>query len=359
MRQIFLKKVFFASLALSGTLFFYSQASFASPWASKEENAHVGDSVTALNINQLKVKINQVAAACGPSCNSAVITFPDVNPGNLISRTEFNALVTAVNEIYSAKGLLPLHSVSQASGSTLIRGSDIQDLREDLDDPRLSTCGNSAVDSGEQCDGGAGCSNCICSGGFTPFNPAQLGCSSNCNGLAIDPGEQCDGTHLGGNDCTTIAQGFTGGTLGCSSCSFQTSFCTGSSGSCDNNGSCDSGEDNVSCPADCPADTCANGVGSCSGGRTCCDDGCDETDTDLANCGSCGNSCDSGKDCVGGGCVPPCGQNQYRDQNGVCQDFSAGCTPPSVDCGSGCVDTGSDNDHCGSCQARCTVICGS
>lgn len=39
------------------------------------------------------------------------------------------------------------------------------------------------------------------------------------------PGEQCDGTDLGGESCTSL--GFVSGSLGCSSCSFDTSACQG------------------------------------------------------------------------------------------------------------------------------------
>jgi hypothetical protein len=49
-----------------------------------------------------------------------------------------------------------------------------------------------------------------------------------CGNGTIEGSEQCDGAALGGNTCTTIGGGFTGGTLSCSgSCTFNTSACTG------------------------------------------------------------------------------------------------------------------------------------
>lgn len=54
-------------------------------------------------------------------------------------------------------------------------------------------------------------------GDFTPF----------CGNGAINSGEQCDGGNLNGHSCTTLGSGFDGGTLSCNaSCQFNTSACT-------------------------------------------------------------------------------------------------------------------------------------
>lgn len=51
---------------------------------------------------------------------------------------------------------------------------------------------------------------------------------STCGNDLIEGIELCDGTDLGGNDCTTIGESFTGGDLACISCtSWDTSSCTG------------------------------------------------------------------------------------------------------------------------------------
>jgi hypothetical protein len=50
-----------------------------------------------------------------------------------------------------------------------------------------------------------------------------------CGNLAVDSGEQCDGADLNGADCTML--GFAGGALGCRlSCYYDTSGCTGGAG---------------------------------------------------------------------------------------------------------------------------------
>ncbi|MFH2007580.1 MAG: kelch repeat-containing protein [bacterium] len=81
-------------------------------------------------------------------------------------------------------------------------------------------CGNGYLEPGEQCDDGntsatdgcdAGCQ--IESGYHCSGQPST--CTLLCGNAALDPGELCDGALLSGNDCTTIGQGFAGGTLGC------------------------------------------------------------------------------------------------------------------------------------------------
>lgn len=63
--------------------------------------------------------------------------------------------------------------------------------------------------------------------------PADSGCTSALDGSEalcgdgfIDAGEECDGANLNGESCQS--QGFTSGTLACSSCAFDTSGCVGS-----------------------------------------------------------------------------------------------------------------------------------
>lgn len=94
----------------------------------------------------------------------------------------------------------------------------------------------------------------------------------------------------------------------------------------------------------CPEDTCPIGGActgcsgnkicnifsstctSCTGGKTACDtdangatDTCVNTNTDEDHCGACNNACSGSKKC----------------------------------CGGSCVDTGTDDDNCGSCGNRC------
>jgi hypothetical protein len=101
------------------------------------------------------------------------------------------------------------------------------------------TCGNGKLDTGEACDGSLlGGKTCTTQG----FTGGTLSCSSTCtlntasctktttlcgNGK-IDSGEQCDKTLLNGQTC--VSRGFAGGTLACSStCLFNTSGCVAKS----------------------------------------------------------------------------------------------------------------------------------
>ena len=94
-----------------------------------------------------------------------------------------------------------------------------------------SVCGNGIIEAGEQCDdgdtvSGDGCSaTCQVEPGWTCVGEPSV-CSRCGNGI-IEGVEQCDGTDLGGQTCTSLGQGFSGGTLACSNtCQFDTSGCT-------------------------------------------------------------------------------------------------------------------------------------
>src|SRR5262249_21952795 len=102
-----------------------------------------------------------------------------------------------------------------------------------------AACGDGVIEGGEQCDGAnLGGDDCTTIGqGFTggslrcntdicQFDVSQCPLNT-CGNGQIDAGEQCDGIDLGGNDCTTIGQGFAGGALACNpnNCQFDTSGC--------------------------------------------------------------------------------------------------------------------------------------
>jgi hypothetical protein len=94
--------------------------------------------------------------------------------------------------------------------------------------------------------------------------------------------------------------------------------------------------------------SCVDGVcvmGACHEGWYDCnllpEDGC-ETDlvADNQNCGECGNACEDGQYCMGGKCVQECPDG-------------------FVDCGGGCIDVNGDNiHHCGDCFQECLVANG-
>ncbi|MBI3178840.1 MAG: hypothetical protein HYZ27_04225, partial [Deltaproteobacteria bacterium] len=72
-----------------------------------------------------------------------------------------------------------------------------------IDEPAYTSC---TCDASSACDAGCGC------------DPDCFGIV--CGDGAIDPGEECDGGNLGGATC--VGLGFSGGTLSCSNCIFNT-----------------------------------------------------------------------------------------------------------------------------------------
>lgn len=100
-----------------------------------------------------------------------------------------------------------------------------------------------------------------------------------------------------------------------------------------------------SCGNTCPStSSCKNGTCECPDYQTYCpgQNACVNTTIDQDNCGSCGNSCDYSQDevCNGGQCVDV---------------TTVGCPDETEYCPSAnqCVDTDTNDDHCGSCGNSC------
>jgi hypothetical protein len=90
------------------------------------------------------------------------------------------------------------------------------------------------------------------------------------------------------------------------------------------------------CQIACSAiEACVNSACECGADYDVCGSLCVDFQTDIANCGECGNHCGNGE-CFEGGCICPNG--------GV--DCSASNIPA-------CVDTDTDLLHCGGCNERC------
>jgi hypothetical protein len=219
------------------------------------------------------------------------------------------------------------------------------------------TCGNGALDAGEECDGGnLGGATCSSEG----FFGGTLSCNSNCtldtSGCTdcgndiLDAGEVCDGTSLGGATCGS--QGCAGGTLLCNAtCSgFDKSVCTGCP-PCDNDGVCDAGEDCNGCASDCPGGTtsgavCGNGVCEAGNGE---------------DCASCPSDCNgvqggkpSGRYCCGDGG----GSNPIPCTDSRCTAGGKSCTTVPTSPGSYCCgdSTCSNGESCATCAVDCTLF---
>ena len=121
----------------------------------------------------------------------------------------------------------------------------------------------------------------------------------------------------------------------------------------------------VSCTSgSCKATACtspytlSNGACVCPSGT--CDTGstCVSTQTDMSNCGSCGNVCDTSKvshsstvTCTGGNCeATGCTSPYVLNSSGACVCASGYC-----DTGSTCVSTQTNMSNCGSCGNVCNT----
>jgi hypothetical protein len=73
--------------------------------------------------------------------------------------------------------------------------------------------------------------------------------------------------------------------------------------------------------------------------------------TDVNNCGSCGNRCVNQLACCGGSCVSTASSNSNC---GMCGKV---CDPGFTCCGGGCVNLKTDSKNCGSCSHGCLLGC--
>jgi hypothetical protein len=95
---------------------------------------------------------------------------------------------------------------------------------------------------------------------------------------------------------------------------------------CNNNGTCDAGEDQSNCPADCTTTTGSCGDGKCEPSESCTS--CE------ADCGKCPNNCGNGT-CDAGetpqSCPADCGGTQPQCGNGKCETGETAASCPA-DC---------------------------
>ena len=163
------------------------------------------------------------------------------------------------------------------------------------------------------------------------------------NGLFCDGAETCDPSldcQAGGGDPCP------GGTT----CNEATETCD--TPACDNDGTCEAGEDCNNCPNDCRQKSNGNPKS-----RYCCDG-------DLSGCGD-SRCSESGWSCVGGGCTsdPECDDGLFCNgtetcSGGTCQGGSDPCPGQSCDEGSDqCVSCAGNKDPCESNSDCCSNNC--
>lgn len=255
-------------------------------------------------------------------------------------------------------------------------------------------CGQSCVDTtndnancgacGNACKSGQVCSQSMCS---TNCGAGTELCSMVCVDTNHDPAN-CGG-------CTKKCAAGRVCVMGtCSSvCGAGEQFCAAGEGGA---GYCaDVQTDNANCGScgnECgQGQACSGGkcVNDCGQGQTLCSgDGgayCANTQTDNANCGSCGNTCGLGLVCQGGTCqvgcaavdggvqtlctpdggAPYCANTQSDDANcGSCGNACGGgqlcsggfcsCAQGLSTCGNACVDLKTDVNDCGTCGTVCS-----
>jgi hypothetical protein len=192
------------------------------------------------------------------------------------------------------------------------------------DDGCGGSCGTCPV--GQTCDALAG--QCVCAPMCVGRECGPDGCGRVCGACPTE--SACGGDGICHPTCGGPAQPCCTLSAPCG----MGLMCNGATHTC--SGAC--GTSGLAC---CPGGTCAaplvcraGACASCPGGTTACSASCVNLNTDVQNCGRCGNVCGAGLVCVGGACQ---------------------CAPPTVACGTSCVDLATDAAHCGSCTNACAT----
>ncbi len=202
-----------------------------------------------------------------------------------------------------------------------------------------STCGDGLIAAGEECDDGNadaddGCDACVVVAGFSCTTNDPSVCTAGCGDGIVAGVETCDaaGESADCDDNCTVAE------------------CGDSTTNISAGESCDDGGDSARCNADCTLSTCGDSYVNMSAGEQCDDGNSVNNDGCSAACQSeyCGDGvinnateeCDDGNTANADGCSATC-----NVECGAIQTF-CGVT-------GGCVDVETNVLNCGACGDAC------
>jgi len=211
------------------------------------------------------------------------------------------------------------------------------------------SCGDGTVNQDEICDDGNqldgdGCSSrCEVEKGWKCSGQPSV-CTLLCGNGVIDTDEACDGQNLNGETCTSLPDGYSGGTLSCTqSCHFDTADCVQpgcGNGTVDAGEECDDGNqsNDDACLNNCKNATCGdghvwNGQEECDDGNQISGDGCSETCV-TEFCGDGIVQAGIGEQCEGTAqqtCSTTCGTTGIQHCSATTCTWNT-CIPPNETC---------------------------
>jgi cysteine-rich repeat protein len=224
------------------------------------------------------------------------------------------------------------------------------DCTINLNNCRPGTCGDSILNSGEECDDGNKNDGDGCSAVCT---------AESCGNNIIDKGEQCESGVPYSLDCESL--GFSGGGITCTNCKWNTSQCIDGSGTCGNNMVDSPGE--VCDGSDLSGLECSDFTGYNSGSLSCNPD----CSLNFSNCKY--SRCRNGIIDPGESCEPDialsldCSDFGYFGGDVYCDPFTCQISTEYCDCvegfcGDGTINSGQetcDGDDWGQIE-RCSQI---